>query len=163
MKAVSSTVITQLHHFCQCHVTEDYIQSIVILPCVTEGSVVVKITLTLIKGYTGEEMVAFLKEWTDTVPTIKLDGLVLSIESVCNSSDCLLVTSSTVQLVTPSMIDTIKEPASSTQFPLMSITVTVPIAVVTIVIIIGIIVVISIALKRKQSKFVYSVKRYSNY
>ena len=76
------------------------------LPCVTEGSVVVKITITLIKGYTGEEMLMFLKKWSDTVPTIKMDGLVLSIESVCNSSDCLLVTSSTVQLVTPSMINT---------------------------------------------------------
>ena len=129
------------------------------LPCVTEGSVVVKITLTLIKGYTGEEMLMFLKEWSDTVPTIKLDGLVLSIESVCNSSDCLLVTSSTVQLATPSMIDTTKEPASSTQFSLMPITVTVSIVVVIVLIII-IIVTTVILLRMKRSRFVYSVKRY---
>ena len=112
------------------------------LPCVTEGSVVVKITLTLIKGYTGEEMLMFLNEWNDTVPTIKLDGLVLSIESVCNSSDCLSVT--------PSMIDTTKEPASSTLIP----AVTVPIVVVIMLIIIGIIIVISVTLKMKGSRCV---------
>ena len=102
------------------------------LPCVTEGSVVVKITLTLIKGYTGEEMLMFLKEWSDTVPTIKLDGLVLSIESVCNSSDCLLATSPIT-----------KERANSTFIS----TVTVPIVVI---IIIGIIIVI---LKIKRSRY----------
>ena len=153
LKTTSSIVVAGLHHSCQCHVTEDYIQSIVMLPCVTEGSVIVKITLTLIKGYTGEEMLMFLKEWSDTVPTIKLDGLVLSIESVCNSSDCLSVTSSsTVQLATtPSMIDIdVKESASST---LIS-TISVPLVVVIVLIIIGIIIVISVTLKRKTSRCV---------
>ena len=101
------------------------------LPCVTEGSVVVKITITLIKGYTGEEMLMFLKEWTDTVPTIKMDGLVLSIESVCNSSDCLSVT--------PSMIDTTKERASSTL--VSAVTVPIVVIIMIVLIVIGIIIV----------------------
>ncbi len=150
LRTTSNIVIAGLHHSCQCHVTEDYIQSIVLLPCVTEASVVVKITLTLVEGYTGEEMLAFLKEWTDTMPTIKLDGLVLSIESVCNSSDCLLVTSSTIQLVAPSMIDTTKEPASSTLIP----SVTVPIVVVTMIVLI-IIGIIIVTLMIKKSRCVY--------
>ena len=79
-------------------------------------------------------MLMFLKEWSDTVPTIKLDGLVLSIESVCNSSGCQSVSnkfnctvSYTIYQLMTDTTDT-KEPASSSsQFPLMFIPV-IPIA-----------------------------------
>ncbi len=142
MKSFSNAIITQLRNSCQCHVTENYIQSILLLHCVGERSVVVKIILTLIKGYTGEEMFEIFNGWVNALPAINVDGLKISIESVCNSSDCLLAT--------PSMIDTTKEPASSTLIP----AVTVPIVVVIILIIIGIIIVISVTLRIKASRCV---------
>ena len=50
------------------------------LPCVTEGSVVVKIMIT---GYTGEKMLMFLKERSDTVPTNCPLDLYVTAQTVC--------------------------------------------------------------------------------
>ena len=57
MKVISSIMTSELDQYCQCNVTEDYIQSIELLPCDNnERSVAINITLTLIKDYTNDKI-----------------------------------------------------------------------------------------------------------
>ena len=154
-KVISSIIASELDQYCQCNVTENYIQSIALLPCVNnERSVAINITLTLIKDYTNDKISSFLKEWADTLSTIKLDAnLTLSVESVCNSSECLLH-STTTQIVVLSITNSIEESkGSSSQLPI-TLSVAVPTVAVTLILFVGIFIAIYAIMKRKRTRFV---------
>jgi len=129
------------------------------------GQVVFLARMISLDGVNSTDLLPQLQQWTQTGPTITVQGVSLTISADCsvhlrdsNRPTCIRLTSPTPPTYAPTTVDQVEPSANS--WPVIPLTAGLGGGMLFLIIIIIVLLVIVLVLKKRQSKQSYQVNRY---